>query len=760
MIRTLPVIRTGRCLAALGLAIAAASVAAPAAGAAPSGDQPPGRVLVVSMPRLVWQDVADQQPPNLMRLLERSAVASLSVRAIGPRTDLGEGYVTLGAGNRARVDRYRAGDAFDADEQVGPTTGAGLYQTVTGHDPEGAAVLSLAVEEARADADHLLYGSVPGALGQTLRDAGLSGAVIANADGGLLAGSDERHREAALSMMDEAGRVAGGTVGQGLTMVDAAAPGGRRMDPDAVLAAFDEAWSGPNAHDAVLVEMSDLERADRAGLAPTGPERQAGLAEPVRQADALLGRLLERVDLDRDRVIVVSPAAPGGFGRLTTFAMAGRGIEPGQARSATTRRDGFVTLPDVGVTVLDSVGLAAASTMNATAITSAGGRRFTVEEAIRMAEADELARFRDRTVGPVSVVYIVLQVLTYAAAALALTQGRRRLRGVVGFGALAVLATPLVAFLSGLFRYDRLALVPYVLVVFMAASVLAAASAPLRRVHPLLPAFALVAANWVLQVVDIAFGGRLQLSTPFGYSPIVAGRLQGLGNLAFAVLAASAVIVATGPLALGRWPWPEEEAVGYVTPRSYLAWAIGVLTLTFVIDGYPAFGSDVGGVLATAPAFAVVIILLGGWRVSVGKVLAIGVGTVLALVGLAALDLSRAEADRTHLGRFAQRLVDGDAGIVVRRKIQANVSILSSSVWTWLVPVCLAFVAFLALRRTGFLYRLQRRVPGVRAGLLGSLVVGVLGFALNDSGVAVPAMMFGIVLPWVVWLLLRTEPAR
>ena len=41
----------------------------------------------------------------------------------------------------------------------------------------------------------------------------------------------------------------------------------------------------------------------------------------------------------------------------------------------------------------------------------------------------------------------------------------------------------------------------------------------------------------------------------------------------------------------------------------------------------------------------------------------------------------------------------------------------------------------------------------MRACLLGALVVGVLGFALNDSGVAVPAMMFGIVLPWVTWLL-------
>ena len=50
-------------------------------------------------------------------------------------------------------------------------------------------------------------------------------------------------------------------------------------------------------------------------------------------------------------------------------------------------------------------------------------------------------------------------------------------------------------------------------------------------------------------------------------------------------------------------------------------------------------------------------------------------------------------------------------------------------------------------------------MPGVRPCLLGALVVGILGFALNDSGVAVPAMMFGIVLPWITWLLLATESA-
>jgi hypothetical protein len=718
---------------------------------------PPGQVLIVSMPRLVWQDVADLAPPNLVSLLERSAVASLSVRAIGPRTDLGEGYVTLGAGNRARVQRDRAGDAVDADEAIGPNTGAELYRAVTGEDPGDASVLSLAIGEAVADADRLLYGSAPGAMGQANEDAGLSAAVIANADGGPPLGADERHREAALAMMDEAGRVADGTVGAQLGVVDVAAPGGRRMDPDAVLAAFDEAWEGGTS--AVLVEMSDLERAERDGLPPTGPERAAGLAAPLAQADELLGGLLERVDLSRDRVLVVSPAAPENLGRLTTFAVAGRGIEPGLARSATTRRDGFVTLPDVGATVLDSLGLDLPDSMNSTAITSGGGSPFELGDAARLADVDEIARFRDRTVGPVSVVYIVLQVLTYGLAALALSRGSRRLVPFVGGAALLILATPPVAFLSGLGRYDRLGLIPYVVAVFVAAAAVAAVARLARRYHPFLPALALVGVSWLLQVVDVALGSRLQLNTPFGYSPIVAGRFQGFGNLAFAILAASAIVVATGPVGLRQQVWPVDSAVDDVTPRSYLGWAAGILALTFLVDGLPSMGADVGGVLATVPAFALVLVLMAGWRVSIAKAIVVGAITVAALAALALLDLSRPESSRTHLGRFAQRIVDGDAGIVVERKLRSNLAILTSSVWTWLVPACLAFLAFLALRRTGYLHRLQRRVPGVRACLLGALVVGTLGFALNDSGVAVPAMMFGIVLPWVTWLLLSTERA-
>ncbi len=122
----------------------------------------------------------------------------------------------------------------------------------------------------------------------------------------------------------------------------------------------------------------------------------------------------------------------------------------------------------------------------------------------------------------------------------------------------------------------------------------------------------------------------------------------------------------------------------------------------------------------------------------------------------AGLDLARPADQRTHLGRFVESLADGGAGTVIGRKLESNVSILTSSVWTWLVPIGLAFLAFLTWRSRGLLQHLQDRVPGLRAFLVGGLVAATLGLAVNDSGVAIPAMMFGVALPYLSFLVLRT----
>ena len=247
------------------------------------------------------------------------------------------------------------------------------------------------------------------------------------------------------------------------------------------------------------------------------------------------------------------------------------------------------------------------------------------------------------------------------------------------------------------------------------------------------------------------------MDTVFGYSPIVAGRFAGFGNLAFALIAVGAVVAACGTWAVFRLA--RERTDGSALLRGPAAVLVSLfLAVTVIVDGAPAWGSDVGGVLATVPAYAVLVLVARGIRVDLRRGVLIGAATVLVLGAFAAIDLARPEEDRTHLGRLVTRIFDGGGGSdVIQRKITTNVNILTSSVWTLTIPFALGLMVFLARRDRGFLRDLQENVPGIKPMLAGGLVVAVLGFALNDSGVAVPAMMFAVLLPYLTYVLLRWD---
>ena len=735
-------------LALLLVALTATGLAAPAS--ADARNERAGRqVVIVSVPTLTWAVVADQRPPAMMRLISASAVASLSLRTIGARTSVAEGYVTIGAGNRATVASSSANTSFDGQDAVEGSTADDVYARRMAIRPNGS-VLQLGIVDIVRSAHRFDYGAEPGALGDALHAAGLSTAVVGNADGPVQ-GAVEPHREAALAMMDGTGQVDGGSVSRELLVDDPQWPFGVRANEARVNAAFDAALA---AHDVVLVEASDYARLDRDRRTMSTAAQAQAQARALAVADRLVAHVLDRVDLSRDVVVLVAPSAPSTAERLSTFAIAGAGIEPGWARSATTRRAGYVTLPDIAPTVLAALGLSPSDPMTGTLISSDGGGAPTADYLSSMVRDDVITRFRDKAVGPVSVAFIVFQVLVYGLAVVALTGRRERLRPYVAGAALEVLAMPPVVFLSGLVHYDRLGVAGYTVGVFVAAAVLAAVAWVVGRRHLLAPPGLLIGLTLAVLLIDVLTGARLQINTAFGYSPIVAGRFAGYGNLAFALVAISAIVVGTALWGAPRLARPDAPKVD---------WTLVVTSLLFAaviaIDGLPSLGSDVGGVLATLPAFAITLMLLAGAAVSWRRIVGVGAATVAVIVTFAAVDLSRPVEKRTHLGRFARQLLDGDVGPVLQRKAQANIHLLTSSVWTYVIPVALAFLAVLTWRRTGFLRVLQRSVPGLRACLVGALIAGVLGFALNDSGVAVPAMMFGILLPYLAWLLMRTADA-
>ena len=758
-----------RGLAAVVVAAALTGSPASAAGAAP-GDTPAGRVLVLSLPGVTWASVGDARVPHLEGLFRESAVGSTSVRTIRRHTFPGDGYVTVGAGTAAAGVFGLDGLAFGIDEPFEDGTAGDAYRRRTGRAAPGP-VVSLAGRALEQDADRRHRGAEIGIFGETLARAGVDRAVIGNADEAL---ADRRvdtfHREAVLALADRHGALPGGDVSRRLLRPDPDGAFGVSLDPDAALSAFRAAWVGPADRRAVvLLEASDLARVN-AYRAHTSEERfRAMFRSALERADALVGRALAEVDPGRDAVVVVAPSDPGDGVHLTVAALRAPGVAPGLLSSASTRRAGFVMQTDLAPTVLDHLGVERPDSME--------GRPYEVEGPFhgpavresagfplrRFVEADREARFRDRMLAPVAATYVTLQILLSLAAGLALALARGPIRpGVrrgLSFVALWLMAVVPVTFLPSVL--DIATAGPYLLLVIGGAAALAGATAALTRLlveagrggsarARLWPMAALLGLLLVLQIGDVMTGSHLQIATVFGYSPTVGGRFAGFGNLSFGQVATAAILLA-GILAhlLGR--------------RWGVRAALAVLVVTLVTDGMPIWGSDVGGVLAAVPAFSLVALRLTGRKVSVRRLLAVGGGAVAAVLAFGLLDLSRPAPERTHLGRLFEQIGEDGLGPltdVIVRKLGANLAVLPTSIWVPLVPSVLAFFAWLAWGKSAQLEMLRARAPELRPAFVGVLVAAVLGFALNDSGIAVPAMMLGVLNPVLVYLTVHWEAAE
>jgi hypothetical protein len=715
----------------------------PAAPASPACRGAVCRVLVVSLPAVSWADVTSERLPNLERVFADAAIADLATRSVRQRTSPGDGYTALGAGARA-IGAGAPGQNFQPAEPYGDSAAAQVFERRTGRAlRRGTGALWIpSIVDAN---DGLPYDAVAGALGSTLREHRVGRSVIANADEDELEPEDLRyHREAALAMMDETGRVPRGRVGPQLLERDPDAPFGLRLDRDAVAAEFREAWNA-SPRTVVLVEGSDVARA--AAYRPRAvPEQRARMrTRALRATDRLVGELLEEVDPARDAVLVVGPYHSARRRELTVAALRAPGIDPGYLRSATTRRTGFVGLVDVAPTILSLLDIERPDAME--------GRAFTVREdpdpfaeRVRpLVRANRAAVFRDNTIGTATAALVAMTLILAGAALLVLGRGGTRWRLVLELGALGVLGYLVGTFLAGLLPFFRWPGTYYLGFLILVAVAYAVACHLLGRRHPADALLYGLGGMLVLHLLDAFSGARLEFNTVFGYTATIGIRLAGLGNPGSAQACASALLVA----ALVAWRVP---------PPAGRRIAIAVLAVTVVAVGGPSWGQDFGGAISAAPAYVLLVILLSGRRVN-ARIAAL-LGVILVAVGLAVgfADLARPADSRTHVGRFFEKV--GDEGVsgfttVVGRKASLMLKTFGNTGWVLLVAGVLGTLAYVAWR-TDRLRALGRAVPTLPAALVSYAVLVVLTTLLNDSGVAITGMMLAVLLPTLVVLACRT----
>lgn len=705
------------------------------------------RVLILSMPDVTWGDLDLEELPNLRGLFAQSTIADMSVRGVRRRPNLGDGYVTIGAGTRSVGRTLDQGQCFSATEPFEEGLAREAMARRAGvplDDISDGSVVCLAQPAIAARNDNLLFDAEVGLLGDTLAQAGVHRAVIGNADRAVPLGEAGYERQVGLALADRNGIVPGGSVGNDLLELDPAAPFGLRASRAAYTATFEEEWRDRSV---VLVEASDLVRFDAYRGTIAVDARDAFQRSLLRAFDALVGDLLTRVG-DDDAVLVVGPAHGGARGRLTLAALRAPGVEPGFARSAYTRRSSIVSIVDVGPTVLSLLGLERPDAMEGKPFEAGSSGGDFADRYDALVDVDDAARFRDGVIAQVTTWFVVLQVVLTGAALIAFQRIPRALVGVE-LGALTLLGFLPATYLAGLFPFHEWPAVFYWLFLFGFGALSALAiwlATPRDGATTLVAALSLVVG---VLMVDVMLGARLQFNTALGYSPTVAGRFAGIGNLAYSQLAAGTVLLA--------------GLVAFVVGRRRGAWvAIGLLGLAILVDGAPFWGADVGGVLSMVPAYALAATLLLGWRVR-ARTVVWGVLGAVALIGVfAALDASRPEEDRTHLGRLVYTTSDGgwdSFATVVQRKVSANLDVLFGSIWTIMLPIVLTGIAYLVYRAPGRLRGVTERIPPLRASLAGVAVVAGLGFALNDSGIAIPGVMLGVLTPVLVVVTIRRERA-
>jgi hypothetical protein len=757
-----PTIPLGLRVAAAALAgVLALTVTGPPAGAqAPDGDPEAAtpaaeadRVLVLSVPGLTWEDVAEHDLPNLERLLADSALANLAPRGVFARSGPGDAYLTLSAGSRATTFDDIDGQVLALDEVSSGSTAGDIFRRRTGQEPDGPFVSLTWPTLERANAAQP-FETEMGLLTDTLTEAGVSAAAIGNADG-VDSVADSYERQAGLALADGSGVVPAGFLGKELLLEDPEAPFGLRLDADAVLAQFKSAWrdAEPTAPDdeggVVLVEASDLARTLRYRPIVDSDRYDEMWDTSLAQTDALVGQLLESVDPERDTVLLVAPYNRKGDRDLVAAALRGPGIEPGYLRSASTQRSGYLTLVDIAPTILDRFGIDRPVEMEgrpAVAVDSTDDFDARVDHLVTQNEA---ARFRENLLTPTTTLVVLLfaLVLALAIAAHANRWGSAA-RRTIWLVALADLAILPASYLARAFPLESLGTGFYwAFVLGVAAIVPLIAWATVGRRSPRLVLVVVLALMAGVLMIDVMTGSNLSLNSAFGYSATGNSRLYGISNYSYGQLAAAACLLAA---------WLASVRPGRVGQ----AMGIGAMLVTLIVLGVPIWGSDVGGVLAFTPAVAVFAVKVTDRRIKVRTLVVGGVATAVAIGLFGLLDLARAPANRGHLGRLFERMgAEGPAPVLsmIERKLAANLEVSTSSQWVLAIPLAIAFWMFLRRSRTRPYPALVARFLTLPSGLGAVVVAGVLGSALNDSGAIIGGIVSMVVATSLAVLLLEGD---
>jgi len=692
----------------LGLGVGALAPSAQAS--TPAAPDPFGATVLIGTGGVTWTDVSETATPNLWMLLRDGSSAAMSIRSVETNTCPIDGWLGLSAANRAAAPRVGSGSAQERPcAPIGEPTGGVI--------PNWDA-LTRAAASRKFDSKLGMLGEAAEKSNVCIKPVGPGAAIAAALPEGMTDRYSPYSDETLLVDMNTCP----------VTIVDV----GSVRDP------------------------SDL----AVGEAPA----QGTRTEQIAALDKRIGDVINAAPGGAD-FIVASLSDAGVTERLRLAVARGPHYGPGQLNAPSTRQPGLIQAQDLPVTLMSITGIAIPAGLGGTTLTSDpapdNSEKRAVDRLQKLVDYDLASHEVHSLVPPFFNTFAYGQLVIYLLVFLVWKgkiggpDTRRRVLGVVRVVAVAAASVPASTFLANLVPWWRFP-IPMLSIVaavglFVAVIAYAALRGPWGRAA--LGPLAFVAAVTVAVLAgDILTGSRLQQSSLMGLQPVVAGRFYGMGNVTFALFATSSILLATAV---------SSYLVSHRRPRVAALVVLAIAVGTVVIDGAPFWGADGGGPPAYIPGIAYLILSILGLRMTWQRVVLIGLGSAGLFFAVAFLDWLRSPDDRSHLGRFIQAIIDGNAQDIVIRKAEQNWSILlGNAPLTLLVPAALLFVIYVLARPTSWgsrgLGKAAEKAPTLRAGLIALVITLTIGFLINDSGTAIPAVGATVAVPLIVSVVVRT----
>lgn len=687
------------------------------------------RTVFIGFSGVHWADVSEEHTPALASLVPRGASSNLVVKTLGVSTCPNAGWLTISQGVRA-ADPVEKGCAK-------PVIAS----------PSG--VLPAKVERARIDGEKTSPFSPPSTtFGDELAERNITVGTVGSG-AALAARSSSNIKLPGRSHVNV-------TYERGVAR-DVAQAYRSVADADLVIVDLGRV-NNADPHRAQAKDKGTLQDL-RAAFAPPGA-RTPSATQQVREIDAELGKLLAEIEPNTTILVASVADSDPGAAHLQLMTAAGDGIKPGTlAFTNSTRHHGLVQLTDVPQAIMMFLGHRPIADFVGSPVAMRDGAEMTSESIMAtLRDADARAIAVRPAVGPF---YLLMSLSAGVFLAWFVVRwwkaGRRpELSAGHRFFGLVVAMLPAGSFLANLVPWWRAPMPTFAFLggVVLIGVVVAAVSLRLAE-----PAGLVALVSAAVIGLDVILGSGLHASSVLGDQPQQGGRFYGLSNAPFTVFALAMIYVTF--VAVRALRGRHERLV---VPAAVIA--LGMIAV--VIDGSGALGADFGGVPALVAAYLVIFVVMVGRGLTARSVSVIVVCAAVAALFGAFVDWLRPESSWTHMGRFFQSLIDGEAAVIIYRKFMFMVGSAPWFVWValavlfawgWVRRAKVAAVFGVrggeAVSTSTSTDPLVLRPPAATAtaphrddlrwGVRAMIALVVVGVAVNDSGlvIALLGVVFG-----------------